>query len=95
MTYHGDLLKIHIISLVASIVTSLYRYSNLNLTLRVLSLVSSALSPLNGSCPDNRTYRRTPKLQISDCGKAWASSIISGAGDIKRMWLHDHIHTLA
>ena len=37
------------------------------------------LLTLNGSCPESRTYKRTPKLQTSDCGKAWASSRISGA----------------
>ena len=83
ITYHGALLKIHIKSRVASIVTSLYNHSNLNFTSKMLVLVSSADSPLNGSWPDRRTYNRTPKLQISDCGKAWASSRISGAKNIQ------------
>jgi hypothetical protein len=44
-THHGELLKIHMSSLVASMVTSLYSHSNLNLTLTMLDLVSSAVSP--------------------------------------------------
>ena len=66
-------------SRVASIVTSLYNHSNLNFTSKMFDLVSSALSPLKGNWPERRTYKRTPKLQISDWGKAWASSKISGA----------------
>jgi hypothetical protein len=39
-THHGEALKIHISSLVASIVTSLYNHSNLNLTLTMLDLIA-------------------------------------------------------
>jgi hypothetical protein len=39
-THHGEALKIHMSSLVASIVTSLYSHSNLNLTLTMLDLIA-------------------------------------------------------